>query len=87
MKKEVYCSARDIEGLLGLNYTRQIALCEKHSIDHFQGRKNDSQRLQRSYTKANFEKLCRAAGWIKLPNGNMAHKRYVKDIEKFNSKL
>jgi len=87
MQPDVYCTARDIEGLLGMSYSRQEKLCHDHDIPHFQGRKNQYQQLQRCYTKDSFERLCRAAGWVDLPDGNMAHERYIKDMKEFNKKL
>ena len=77
----------DVQGLLGMDYARQDKFKRAAGIKTFRGSKSKYQQEQECYTKEDFEKLCKAAGWVNLPNGNMAHERYVKDMTEFNKRL
>lgn len=84
MKKIVY-TRTDIEGYLGMSFSRQNDILERAGLAFDIGNKGDSKKVVTGYTASLFKRFLKAAGWMNVEDksGNqfLVHRTRLKEFE------
>lgn len=85
MKKIIY-TRTDIEGYLGMSFSRQNEILERAALAFDVGNKDDSKKVVTGYTSSLWKKFLKAAGYVdvedKFGHQFLVHKTRLKEFEK-----